>query len=195
MTDRSRLLSASLATQEKWLDENYPDHLLDAHNDSELGWLIIGLEEEMAEYIASVQFGDAIGEVIYNTATDLSLVRVNQIDGGAPLTDGEKEVLRAHIIEEELINFGGTHMVNPCTYVEVAFGKTKLFSVYYGLIEGQGGYNPAFVGIFESLEAAKAELEGHGHFIDDRVPDHSLSAKELSETLLEQWLTNKKISL
>ena len=118
MTYRSMLLSASLATQEKWLDENYPDHLLDAHNDSELGWLIIGLEEEMAEYIASVQFGDAIGEVIYNTATDLSLVRVNKIDGGAPLTDGEKEVLRAHIIEVELDSFGSTHMANACTYVE-----------------------------------------------------------------------------
>jgi len=39
------------------------------------------------------------------------------------------------------------------------------------------------------------ELEGLGHFIDDRVSDHSASAKELSETLLEQWLTNKKLSL
>jgi hypothetical protein len=63
------------------------------------------------------------------------------------------------------------------------------------LIEGQGGYNPAFVGIFESLESAKAELEGHGHFIDDRVPDHSPSAKELSQALLGKWLTAKKICL
>ena len=132
MTDRSRFLSASLATQEKWLDENYPDHLLDAHNDSELGWLIIGLEEEMAEYIASVQFGDAIGEVIYNTATDLSLVRVNQIDGGAPLTDGEKEVLRAHIIEVELDSFGGTHMANACTYVSLSLKNIKYFQFITG---------------------------------------------------------------
>jgi hypothetical protein len=185
MTDRSRLLSASLATQEKWLDENYPDHLLDAHNDSELGWLIIGLEEEMAEYIASVQFGDAIGEVIYNTATDLSLVRVNQIDGGAPLTDGEKEVLRAHIIEVELDSFGGTHMANACTYVEFEFEKHKIFSVYYGLIEGQGGYNPKFAGIFKSISAAEMGLADHGHFVNDHLLKALPNKVQLSQALLD----------
>ena len=194
MKNAKELISSSYEKQEKWLDANYPDHVQNAHNDSELGTLITGLEEQMASYM-DFQYDDELGELIYGSSEETPLLRAKQINTGAPLTEEEKEVLRAHIIEEELINFGGTHMVNPCTYVEVAFGKTKLFSVYYGLIEGQGGYNPAFVGIFESLEAAKAELEGHGHFIDDRVPDHSLSAKELSETLLEQWLTNKKISL
>jgi hypothetical protein len=194
MKNAKELISSSYEKQEKWLDANYPDHVQNAHNDSELGTLITGLEEQMASYM-DFQYDDELGELIYGSSEETPLLRAKQINTGAPLNEDEKEVLRAHIIEEELINFGGTHMVNPCTYVEVAFGKTKLFSVYYGLIEGQGGYNPAFVGIFESLEAAKAELEGHGHFIDDRVPDHSLSAKELSETLLEQWLTNKKISL
>ena len=194
MKNAKELISSSYEKQEKWLDANYPDHVLNAHNDSEWGTLITGLEEQMANYI-DFQYTDELGELIYGYSEEPPLLRAKQINTGAPLTEGEKEVLRAHIIEEELINFGGTHMVNPCTYVEVAFGKTELFSVYYGLIEGQGGYNPAFVNIFESLEAAKAELEGHGHFIDDRVPDHSASSKELSETLLEQWLTNKIISL
>ena len=194
MKNAKELISSSYEKQEKWLDANYPDHVLNAHNDSEWGTLITGLEDQMANYM-DFQYDDELGELIYGYSEEPPLLRAKQINTGAALTEGEKEVLRAHIIEEELINFGGTLMVNPCTYVEIAFGKTNLFSVYYGLIEGQGGYNPAFVSIFESLEAAKAELEGHGHFIDDRVPDHSASAKELSETLLEQWLTNKIISL
>jgi len=70
-----------------------------------------------------------------------------------------------YIIEEEYNNLGGSGMINCCTYINIAIGKTKLFSVYYGLIEGQGGYNPAFLGIFESLEVAKAELECLGQFI------------------------------
>ena len=194
MKNAKELISSSYEKQGKWLDANYPDHVLNAHNDSELGTLITGLEEQMASYI-DFQYTDELGELIYGYSEETPLLRAKQINTGTPLTEGEKEVLRAHVIEEELINFGGTHMVNPCTYVEIAFGKTNLFSVYYGLIEGQGGYNPAFVGIFESLEAAKAELEGHGHFIDDHVPDYSPSATELSQALLEQWLTAKKICL
>ena len=194
MKNAKELISSSYEKQEKWLDANYPDHVQNAHNDSELGTLITGLEDQMANYM-DFQYDDELGELIYGSSEETPFLRAKQINTGAPLTEDEKEVLRAHIIEEELINFGGTIMVNPCTYVEVAFGKTDLFSVYYGLIEGQGGYNPAFVGIFESLETAKAELEGHGHFVDDRVPDHSPSATELSKALLEQWLSNKKISL
>ena len=194
MKNAKELISSTYQNQAKWLGKNYSDHLLNAHNGGELGTLITGLEEQMANYI-DFQYTDELGELIYGYSEETPLLRAKQINTGTPLTEGEKEVLRAHIIEEELINFGGTHMVNPCTYVEIAFGKTNLFSVYYGLIEGQGGYNPAFVGIFESLEAAKAELEGHGHFIDDHVPDYSPSATELSQALLEQWLTAKKIYL
>ena len=194
MKNAKELISSTYQNQAKWLGKNYSDHLLNAHNGGELGTLITGLEEQMANYI-DFQYTDELGELIYGYSEETPLLRAKQINTGTPLTEGEKEVLRAHIIEEELINFGGTHMVNPCTYVEIAFGKTNLFSVYYGLIEGQGGYNPAFVGIFESIEAAKAELEGHGHFIDDHVPDYSPSATELSQALLEQWLTAKKICL
>ena len=194
MKNAKELISSTYQNQAKWLGKNYSDHLLNAHNGGELGTLITGLEEQMANYI-DFQYTDELGELIYGYSEETPLLRAKQINTGTPLTEGEKEVLRAHIIEEELINFGGTHMVNPCTYVEIAFGKTNLFSVYYGLIEGQGGYNPAFVSIFESLEAAKAELEGHGHFIDDHDPEHSPSATELSKALLEQWLSNKKISL
>ena len=191
MKNAKELISSSYEKQEKWLDANYPDHVLNAHNDSEWGTLITGLEDQMANYM-DFQYDDELGELIYGYSEEPPLLRAKQINTGAALTEGEKEVLRAHIIEEELINFGGTLMVNPCTYVEIAFDKTNLFSVYYGLIEGQGGYNPAFVSIFESLEAAKAELEGHGHFIDDRVPDHSPSATELSQALLEKWLATSK---
>ena len=194
MKNAKELISSTYQNQAKWLGKNYSDHLLNAHNGGELGTLITGLEEQMASYI-DFQYTDELGELIYGYSEETPLLRAKQINTGAPLTEGEKEVLRAHIIEEELINFGGTHMVNPCTFVEIAFGKTNLFSVYYGLIEGQGGYNPAFVSIFESLEAAKAELEDHGHFIDDHDPEHSPSATELSQALLEQWLTNKKIIL
>ena len=194
MKNAKELISSTYQNQAKWLGKNYSDHLLNAHNGGELGTLITGLEEQMANYI-DFQYTDELGELIYGYSEETPLLRAKQINTGTPLTEGEKEVLRAHVIEEELINFGGTHMVNPCTYVEIAFGKTNLFSVYYGLIEGQGGYNPAFVSIFESLEAAKAELEGHGHFIDDHVPDYSPSATELSQALLEQWLTAKKICL
>ena len=194
MKNAKELISSTYQNQAKWLGKNYSDHLLNAHNGGELGTLITGLEEQMANYI-DFQYTDELGELIYGYSEETPLLRAKQINTGTPLTEGEKEVLRAHVIEEELINFGGTHMVNPCTYVEIAFGKTNLFSVYYGLIEGQGGYNPAFVSIFESLEAAKAELEGHGHFIDDHVPDYSPSATELSQALLEQWLTAKKIYL
>ena len=194
MKNAKELISSTYQNQAKWLGKNYSDHLLNAHNGGELGTLITGLEEQMANYI-DFQYTDELGELIYGYSEETPLLRAKQINTGTPLTEGEKEVLRAHVIEEELINFGGTHMVNPCTYVEIAFGKTNLFSVYYGLIEGQGGYNPAFVSIFESLEAAKKELEGHGHFIDDHVPDYSPSATELSQALLEQWLTAKKIYL
>ena len=193
MKNAKELISSTYQNQAKWLGKNYSDHLLNAHNGGELGTLITGLEEQMANYI-DFQYTDELGELIYGYSEETPLLRAKQINTGTPLTEGEKEVLRAHVIEEELINFGGTHMVNPCTYVEIAFGKTNLFSVYYGLIEGQGGYNPAFVGIFESLETAKAELEGHGHFVDDRVPDHSPSAKELSKALLGKFFTTSKFN-
>ena len=185
MTDSVSLLKASLAEQEKWMDANYPDHLLEAHNDSEWGWLITCVEEEIANYIDSVKYGEEIGGIIYNTSTDLSLLRIHEIDNGAPLTDGEKEVLRAHIIEVELNNFGGTCMANPSTYVEIECGKTKLFSVYYGLIEGQGGYNPEFAGIFKSLDEAETQFANYGHFINDRVLNGLPSAAQLSQALLD----------
>ena len=185
MTDSVSLLKASLAEQEKWMDANYPDHLLEAHNDSEWGWLITCVEEEIANYIDSVKYGEEIGGIIYNTSTDLSLWRIHEIDNGAPLTDGEKEVLRAHIIEVELNNFGGTCMANPSTYVEIECGKTKLFSVYYGLIEGQGGYNPEFAGIFKSLDEAETQFANYGHFINDRMLNSLPSAAQLSQALLD----------
>ena len=185
MMDSVSLLKAPLEEQEKWMDANYPDHLLNAHNDSEWGWLITCIEEEMANYIDSIKYGEEIGELIYNTSTDSSLRRRHEIDNGAPLTDGEKEVLRAHIIEVELNNFGGTHMANPCTYVEIEFGKTKFFSVYYGLIEGQGGYNPEFSGLFKSLDEAETQLANFGHFINDRELNSLPSAAQLSQALLD----------
>ena len=185
MTDSVSLLKASLEEQEKWMDAKYPDHLLEAHNDSECGWLITCVEEEIANYIDSVKYGEEIGGIIYNTSTDLSLWRIHEIDNGAPLTDGEKEVLRAHIIEVELNNFGGTCMANPSTYVEIECGKTKLFSVYYGLIEGQGGYNPEFAGIFKSLDEAETQFANYGHFINDCMLNSLPSAAQLSQALLD----------
>ena len=168
MKNAKELISSSYEKQEKWLDANYPDHVLNAHNDSEWGTLITGLEDQMANYM-DFQYDDELGELIYGSSEETPFLRAKQINTGAPLTEDEKEVLRAHIIEEELINFGGTIMVNPCTYVKVAFGKTKLFSICYGLIEAQAGCNLELVVIFESLEAAETELNGHCHFIDGLV--------------------------
>ena len=185
MKDSGTLLKAPLEEQEKWMNANYPEHLLNADNDSEWGWLITSLEEELANYIDSVKYGEEIGELIYITPTDLSLRRIYEIDNGAPLTDGEKEVLSAHIIEVELENFGGTHMANPCTYVEVKFGKNKIFSVYYGLIEGQGGYNPEFAGVFKDLDAAETQLAHFGHFINDRFSNSLPNVAQLSQALLD----------
>jgi hypothetical protein len=192
MKNAKELINSTYESQKKWMEKHYPDHVQNAYNDSDLGTLITGLEEQMANYI-DFQYTDELGELIYGYSEETPLLRAKQINTGTPLTEEEKEVLRAHIIEEELIKFGGTDMVNPCTYVEITFGKINLFSVYYGLIEGQGGYNPAFVGIFENLEDAKLELAKHGYFINDHVPDHSPSAMELRQALFEQWLTNKNL--
>ena len=51
MKNAKELISSSYEKQEKWLDANYPDHVLNAHNDSEWGTLITGFEDQMANYM------------------------------------------------------------------------------------------------------------------------------------------------
>ena len=164
MENVKELIDGDYENQRKWIEEHYPDHIFLAHTGIDLGTLIIGLEDEISDYI-DFPHDHALGELIYDDTKKEALQRIDQINNGAKLTKEEKEVLRTHIIEEELNNFGGNGTINYCNYINVTFGETKLFSVYYGLIEGQGGYNPAFIGIFESLEVAKAELECRGQFI------------------------------
>ena len=164
MKNAKELIDSNYENQKKWIKEYYPDHIFLAHDGSDLGALIIGLEDEISNYM-DFQYHDELGELIYDYSEESTHQRIEQINNGAKLTKEEKEVLRTHIIEEELNNFGGNGTINYCNYINVTFGETKLFSVYYGLIEGQGGYNPAFIGIFESLEVAKAELERRGQFI------------------------------
>jgi len=164
MKNAKELIDSNYENQKKWIKEYYPDHIFLAHDGSDLGALITGLEDEISNYM-DFQYHDELGELIYDYSEESTHQRIEQINNGAKLTKEEIEVLRAYIIEEEYNNLGGSGMVNCCTYINIAIGKTKLFSVYYGLIEGQGGYNPAFLGIFESLEVAKAELECLGQFI------------------------------
>jgi hypothetical protein len=46
------------------MDANYPDHVLNAHNDSEWGTLITSLEEQVASYMY-FQYDDKLEELIY----------------------------------------------------------------------------------------------------------------------------------
>ena len=64
MKNAKELISSSYEKQEKWLDANYPDHVLNAHNDSEWGTLITSLEEQVASYMY-FQYDDKLEKLIY----------------------------------------------------------------------------------------------------------------------------------
>ena len=56
------------------MDANYPDHVLNAHNDSEWGTLITSLEEQVASYMY-FQYDDKLEELIYGYWEDTPLLR------------------------------------------------------------------------------------------------------------------------
>jgi len=161
MENANELITSSYEKQKKWMEKHYPDHLIDAHNENDIGTLFTDLDRHIAE-AKDFQRGPDLGEWIYGIQEGLPLPRIEEIDNGAPLTDEETEVLKTLIIDEELIYEGG----NACTYLEVVVGDDRLISVYQGPIDGPG-YRPKFVGIFESIDAAKVNLKRLGYFVDD----------------------------
>lgn len=180
--DSVRLLKASLDEQAKWMDENYPDHIIDAHNDNEIGTLFPDLDRLVAE-AKDFQRGPDLGEWIYGIQECVPISRISEIDNGAPLTDYETEVLKTLIIDEELISEGG----NACTYLEVKVDADRLIAVYQGPIDGPG-YRPEFVGIFENINVANVNLKTLGYFVDDI----SLEIMPRVVTASEKWADNIK---
>lgn len=161
LVDKDNLLQASYDEQAKWMDENYPDHLIDAHNDNDFGTLFPDLDRLLAE-AKDFQRGPDLGEWIYGIQEGVPMPRISEIDNGAPLTDYETEILRTLIIHEELISEGG----NACTYLEVMVDADRLIAVYQGPIDGPG-YRPQFEGIFECIDDAKKKFQQLGYFVDD----------------------------
>jgi len=161
MENANELITSSYEKQKKWMEKHYPDHLIDAHNENDIGTLFTDLDRHIAE-AKDFQRGPDLGEWIYGIQEGLPLPRIEEIDNGAPLTDEETEVLKTLIIDEELIYEGG----NACTYLEVVVGDDRLISVYQGPIDGPG-YRPEFVGVFESINVAKVNLKRLGYFVDD----------------------------
>ena len=64
MENAKELITSSYEKQKKWMEEHYPDHLIDAHNDSEWGTLITSLEEQVASYMY-FQYDDKLEKLIY----------------------------------------------------------------------------------------------------------------------------------
>ena len=182
MENAKELITSSYEKQKKWMEEHYPDHLIDAHNENDIGTLFTDLDRHIAE-AKDFQRGPDLGEWIYGIQEGLPLPRIEEIDNGAPLTDEETEVLKTLIIGEELIYEGG----NACTYLEVVVGDDRLISVYQGPIDGPG-YRPEFVGVFESINAAKVNLKRLGYFVDDI----SLEIMPRVVTATEKWADNIK---
>jgi len=182
MENANELITSSYEKQKKWMEKHYPDHLIDAHNENDIGTLFTDLDRHIAE-AKDFQRGPDLGEWIYGIQEGLPLPRIEEIDNGAPLTDEETEVLKTLIIGEELIYEGG----NACTYLEVVVGDDRLISVYQGPIDGPG-YRPEFVGVFESINAAKVNLKRLGYFVDDI----SLEIMPRVVTATEKWADNIK---
>ena len=182
MENANELITSSYEKQKKWMEKHYPDHLIDAHNENDIGTLFTDLDRHIAE-AKDFQRGPDLGEWIYGIQEGLPLPRIEEIDNGAPLTDEETEVLKTLIIDEELIFEGG----NACTYLEVVVGDDRLISVYQGPIDGPG-YRPEFVGVFESINAAKVNLKRLGYFVDDI----SLEIMPRVVTATEKWADNIK---
>ena len=182
MENANELITSSYEKQKKWMEKHYPDHLIDAHNENDIGTLFTDLDRHIAE-AKDFQRGPDLGEWIYGIQEELPLPRIEEIDNGAPLTDEETEVLKTLIIDEELIYEGG----NACTYLEVVVGDDRLISVYQGPIDGPG-YRPEFVGVFESINAAKVNLKRLGYFVDDI----SLEIMPRVVTATEKWADNIK---
>ena len=49
MENARELITSSYEEQKKWMEENYPDHLLDAHNENDIGTLFTDLNRHIAE--------------------------------------------------------------------------------------------------------------------------------------------------
>ena len=182
MKNAKELINSTYESQKKWMEKHYPDHLIEAHNENDIGTLFPDLDRLIAE-AKDFQYGDELGEWIYGIQEGVPLPRIEEIDNGAPLTDEETDVLKTLIIEQELIYEDG----NACTYLEVVFGDDRLISVYQGPIDGPG-YRPEFVGIFESINVAKVNLKCLGHFMDDI----SLEIMPRAVTLTNEMIDNIK---
>ena len=182
MENAKELCASSYEKQKKWMEEHYPDHLLEAHNENDIGTLFPDLDRHLTG-AKDFQRGPDLGEWIYGIQEGLPLSRIEEIDNGAPLTDKEIEVLKTLIIDEELISEGG----NACTYLEVIVDDDRLISVYQGPIDGPG-YRPQFVGVFESINVAKVNLKRLGYFADDI----SLGIMPRAVTATKEWADNIK---
>ena len=95
-----QLTNSSLQKQKKWIDKNHPNHMQDAHNDTEFGYLLIGLEDTLEEYM-NFDWTDDLGELISSICDDITPTRQKEINDKSALTAEEKASLQAMIIEDE----------------------------------------------------------------------------------------------
>ena len=154
------LLKSSINKQLAWLESYHPDHrdTLDWETATENGAVVTGLEaliEDQLSYPESYSFADVLSASHPDVVNE---ARVDEIYGGATLTDLELKLLRDIILGDELNNVGGTHAINWVSFQMLDCGEDQVCAVYFGLVEGQGGYNPEPYGIFANLEVAIEKL-------------------------------------
>ena len=150
---KHEILSLQHSEKKDWLIRNVSDYKLKAFYGDLIGCIINVSDDHMEEYVSYPESYET-GSVIKKEYPELSTIREEEINSGAPLTKQEIEILKSAIIELQAREaYAGVNF----TVCNFACDDGEVFVTFSGIFEGPADVDWSFDNIFATkTEAVKS---------------------------------------
>ena len=150
-------LSLNRDQQLDWIKGNIEDYEVLLYGDGYIGCSYPSEQMDLKQY-ENYPLDYDISGMIENQLDSITPNRINQIDGGAKLSDREREALARAVAEEDMEGWLGHHGFQ----IDLADGN--VFTCFVGHSMGQGGASFDFIGIYASKEDMIKEVQDNSFF-------------------------------
>ena len=144
---RSEFLRLTLYNQAAWIENNVSEYEYNLYGDNYLGCSYEIDEDILQEYLDEREDYDTSG-LIARQMPDISEDRIDEIYGGAELTDEELESLKSGIANSDESGWN----LHSGQYIKTRFGA--LYAIYTGDDMGQGGASFELEHVFANKKLA-----------------------------------------
>ena len=144
---RSEFLRLTLNNQAAWIENNVSEYEYNLYGDNYLGCSYEIDEDILQEYLDEREDYDTSG-LIARQMPDISEDRIDEIYGGAELTDEELESLKSGIANSDESGWN----LHSGQYIKTRFGV--LYAIYTGDDMGQGGASFELEHVFANKKLA-----------------------------------------